>query len=288
MLLADLTVLIADDDVDALDVLSAHLMRQGAKPHAVRSARAALEVAAEREPDAVICELNLPDLDGRALLAALRSTPASSEIPAIALTTQPALVGHARALGAPFEKYLLKPARLSDVTDALCSVLRHEGPPEPGSVPSLSAISDAILRHDYRALLGQVNASCAYRHTAFFRFDEAELTSVWTFDRESPRIDPFPLRQRIDDTPCVMLRDQRAPLIIEDALRDLRPPRQHGVAAMRSFCGVPLVSEGAASGVLCHFDPYARERDDGAVELLERVARMFSLLAAKSMRPLPR
>jgi CheY-like chemotaxis protein len=285
MLLGDRTVLIVDDDHECLEVLGAHLARQGARAPGVRSGAAALEFVASTPPDAVICELALPDFDGRSLLMELRNAPRCGAVPALALTAQPPLVGYARALGAGFEKYLIKPARLSDVTDALCCLVGDRHVPASGVVPSLGQISEAIALHDYRTLLGALNASTSHRYTALFRFDEAELSSIWTFDRERPTTDPFPLRLRTDDTPCAFLRSNRGLLALEDAQRDERTAGRFAQHGMRSLCGVPLSGDnGTTFGALCHFDAEPRPALPHALDLLERVARMFRFLSARNLR----
>ena len=282
MLLADLDILVIDGDLECLEVLGAHLLGHGARTTGVRSGAAALEVAAQNPPSALICELNLPDFDGRSLIAALRSLPGCGNVPAIALTALPALAGYARALGAGFEKYLIKPARLTDVTDAVCCVVGDRDIPSSGSTPTLGEISESIALHDYRSLLRALNVSTSHRYTSLLRFDDAELTSIWTYDRERPTLDPFPLRLRVADTPCALIRADRAPVALDDTSRNGRSyagNREHG---MRALCGVPLLGEGGiVHGALCHFDPDARPAKPQAIELLERVARMFRFLAPK-------
>ena len=282
MLLSDLDILVVDGDLECLEVLGAHLLGHGARTTGVRSGAAALDVAARTPPSAVICELNLPDFDGRALITTVRSLPGCGNVPAIALTALPALASYARAQGAGFEKYLIKPARLTDVTDAVCCTVGNRDIPSFGSTPTLGEISESIALHDYRSLLRALNASTAYRYTSLLRFDDTELTSIWTYDRERPTFDPFPLRLRVSDTPCALIRADRAPVALDDTSRNGRSyagNREHG---MRALCGVPLFAEGGVPhGALCHFDPDPRPAMPQTLELLERVARMFRFLAPK-------
>jgi GAF domain-containing protein len=87
----------------------------------------------------------------------------------------------------------------------------------------------------------------------------------------------------VTDTPCALIRADRAPVALDDTSRNGRSyadNREHG---MRSLCGVPLFAEGgAAYGALCHFDGDPRPAMPQAIELLERVARMFRFLSPKS------
>jgi len=282
MLLADLDILVVDGDPECLEVLGAHLLGHGARTTGVRSGASALDIAARRAPDALICELSLPDFDGRSLVAAFRSLPGCGHVPAIALTALPALAGYARGIGAGFEKYLIKPARLSDVTDAVCCVVGDRRIPASGATPTLGEISESISLHDYRSLLRGLNQSTTHRFSSLLRFDEPELTSVWTFDRERPALDPFPLRLRIAETPCALIRGDGVPVTLEDTSLNghSQVASEHG---MRSLLGVPLLGDaGVARGTLCHFDSAPRPSNPEALDLLERVARMFRFLSVKS------
>lgn len=283
MLLADLDILVIDGDPECLEVLGAHLLGHGARTTGVRSGASALDIAARRPPDAVICELSLPDFDGRSLVAGLRSLPGCSHVPAIALTALPALAGYARSLGAGFEKYLIKPARLTDVADAVCCVVGDRRIPASGTTPTLGEISESIALHDYRSLLRALNQSTTHRYTSLLRFDDPELTSVWTFDRERPAIDPFPLRLRTAETPCALIRGDGVPVTLEDTSRNGQSHATNGEHGMRSLMAVPLLGDaGVARGALCHFDSDPRHANPEALDLLERVARMFRFLAVKS------
>jgi GAF domain-containing protein len=133
--------------------------------------------------------------------------------------------------------------------------------------------------------LGALNASTTHRYTGLLRFDGAELASVWTFDRERPRADPFPLRLRIADTPCELVRSARTAIALEDTWRDGRAATRGSAHGMRALVGVPLAGDnGALYGALCHFDPEPRAPLPHALDLLERVARMFRFLSAKNLR----
>jgi DNA-binding response OmpR family regulator len=281
MLLSGVTVLLIDEDPECLEVLRAHLRRQGAAVITAGSAAAGAWAARQQAPDIVICELDLSDLEGRSLLFALRSLPGCSSLPAIALTVHAGLIGRAQALGAGFEKYLVKPARLSDVTTAICCLAHETEEPTSGTVAPLATLGDAISRRDYRALTSELNGSTTHRQSAYFQLDGDRLASVWTFDRERPSADLFPWGIRLAETPCFRVVDSGHPLIVEDAQIDERLTReQRRFAAMRSLCGVPLRTErGVVVGVLCHFDSQPRAADGRVLDLLARTAGLFELIA---------
>jgi CheY-like chemotaxis protein len=282
MLLDDLSVVLVDDDPESLEVLATHLKGQGADFRVAKNAREATLIVGDRCPDAVISELLLPDVQGPSLLASLRASPGCAELPAVALSSHRRLAVQAQALESGFEKYLVKPSRLSDIADAVCSVIGDRTIPPPGTLVSLDSLGQGLAQHDYRWVLGALNASTAHRYSALFRFDDAELTSVWTFDRENPLVDSFPLETKVSDTPCALVRAHGEPVTIEDAREEqlLRPEqRRH---RMRSFVGVPLLGwQAGPFGALCHFDAQPRPADVRALELLERAALMFRFVGDK-------
>jgi DNA-binding response OmpR family regulator len=281
MLLSGVTVLLVDEDVESLEVLTAHLRGQGAEVISAGSASAGVWAVRQDAPDVVICEMDLSDLEGRSLLAVLRSSPGCDNLPAIALTAHTGLIARAQALGAGFEKYLVKPTRFSDVTNAICCLVQERRQPSSGTVAQLSELGDAINRHDYRSLMATLNAATTHRNSGFFTLDGDRLASVWTYDRESPNRDRFPWGVRVSETLCARVIESGCPLLVEDANGDERVTLEQRRYPMRSFCGVPLHAErgGAVTGVLCHFDARPHPADGRVLDLLERTARLFKLLA---------
>jgi PAS domain S-box-containing protein len=81
-----------------------------------------LELARARRPALVLLDINLPDMDGWAVLRCLREHPATRDIPVVAVSANamPADVERGKAAG--FDAYLTKPLdvqKLLDVVDAL-------------------------------------------------------------------------------------------------------------------------------------------------------------------------
>ncbi len=281
MLLSERTVVIVDPDADSSERLSRHLRAEGARCFHAPDAVTAAWGARETLPEIIITELELPDIDAGALLVDLRGAPECASVPAIALTANRSLLARTQASVANFEKFLTKPVRLSDVTDAICSLLGSRTLPDPEPFPSLDELGGSLERHDYRALLRTLNGYEGYRYTSFLRRDEAELHSVWTYDRERPALDPFPLHVPHVDTPCGRVLAERESVGYVDTTTDDRLARSSRQLHMRSFVGVPVFDDGGGNwpiGTLCHFDSEPRRVDAATLGLLERVARLFEFV----------
>jgi CheY-like chemotaxis protein len=84
--LKGLKVLLVEDSEDTLTLLSAVFAREGARVISATSAADALRWASTNQPDVVISDIGMPDVDGYELLEQLRQMPKMNGIPAIAIS----------------------------------------------------------------------------------------------------------------------------------------------------------------------------------------------------------
>ena len=106
---AQARMLIVDDGAENRDVLRRRLEREG---HAVETAehgRRALELVAQRPFDLVLLDVLMPELDGYAVLDALKGSPATRDIPVIMISALDELEGIVRCIERGAEDYLHKP-----------------------------------------------------------------------------------------------------------------------------------------------------------------------------------
>jgi threonine synthase len=83
------TVLIVDDTEEARRLIRRILQAQGNYTlHEAANGRQALEIARKELPDLVILDLMMPEMDGFAVLDALKADPATAPIPVIVVTAK--------------------------------------------------------------------------------------------------------------------------------------------------------------------------------------------------------
>jgi signal transduction histidine kinase len=119
-LLTGLRVLTVDDQQDTRDLITLALVRYGADVRASDSATAALATIAEWQPNVIVSDIGLPEMDGYDFMRALRKTEGDgSRIPAIALTGYAGAVDESKALNAGYELHFSKPINLNELAHAI-------------------------------------------------------------------------------------------------------------------------------------------------------------------------
>ena len=116
------TIVLVEDDPDSRESLTLLLEAEGAKVCAVADAEEGVEAALRLSPDAVVCDLDLPAMDGFYLIQRLRDHEIRSDhSPSVAV----ALTGHTddayrlRSIGEGFQHFMTKPALPEDLVTLL-------------------------------------------------------------------------------------------------------------------------------------------------------------------------
>jgi len=103
------TILVVDDDVNLRDLLRLHLSDAGYDVQVAEDAIAGGYLVLRSPPDLIICDVNMPHLDGFDFVAALKSDKSVPDIPVIFLTSMEEGDHRGRSLGAV--GYVTKPVR---------------------------------------------------------------------------------------------------------------------------------------------------------------------------------
>ena len=81
-------ILIIDDDLDTLSLVGLMLQRQGYQISAATNGQQGLDKAFEEDPDLILLDVMMPDMDGIATFKALQAHPETEQIPVILLTAK--------------------------------------------------------------------------------------------------------------------------------------------------------------------------------------------------------
>ncbi len=118
-------LLLVDDEDNLRSMLEAALRHNGFEVHAVASGRDAIERAGQIEPDLIVLDVMLPDLDGFEVCRRLRAD--GSRTPVVFLTAKDATEDKVRGLTLGGDDYLVKPFSLDELVARIHAVLRRAG-----------------------------------------------------------------------------------------------------------------------------------------------------------------
>ncbi len=125
-------VLIVEDDATIRTALVRSLSARNHSTMTASTAMAGLESLVAHRPDVVLLDLGLPDLDGTALLAMIRSV---SDVPVIVVSARDEGSGIVALLDAGADDYLVKPFAADQLDARIRAVLRRaDRPSEIGPV----------------------------------------------------------------------------------------------------------------------------------------------------------
>ncbi len=112
-------VLIVDDDPDFLAVAEASLRARGFLVERAAGGLRGVFLATQEVPDAIVCDLRMPGIDGFVVAEALRADPATAHIAILACTGRRDLEARATIRSSAFDAVLVKPVDWEEVARLL-------------------------------------------------------------------------------------------------------------------------------------------------------------------------
>ena len=137
-------ILVVEDEPALLRALRINLRARGYEAVTVQAGRPALEKATQREPDAVILDLGLPDLDGIDVIRALRLVTSA---PVIVLSGRTGPGDKIGALDAGADDYVTKPFSMEELLARLRAALRRDGPAPPARPVAIGPSTIDLAAH---------------------------------------------------------------------------------------------------------------------------------------------
>jgi putative two-component system response regulator len=163
------TILIVDDEARNVKLLETLLHAEGHATLAARNGSEALELAATTQPDLILLDVMMPDMDGFETVTRLKADPRTQPVPVIMVTALDDRASKLRALQAGAEEFLSKPIDRADLTVRVRNLLR------------LKEYGDFLANHN-RILDEQVKERTA-------QLDEAYRDTVFTLVRAAEHKD---------------------------------------------------------------------------------------------------
>ena len=187
-------ILIVEDEHDVAGLIKHAVERAGdAEAEVVVSGDTALKAVAERPPDLVLLDLNLPVLDGVEVCRILRSRTETKQLPIIILTARGAEDDKVTGLEIGADDYISKPFSLRELTARIRAVLRRSA---SAAEPVAPVYRGSRLTADFEAVAVAVDGKSirlTRREFELLRFlvqnknrvvsRDRLLERVWGYDR---------------------------------------------------------------------------------------------------------
>lgn len=123
--LTGVKVLAVDDNPDAREILDVMLSIHGAEVKTAVSGADLLADFDDFDPDVLLCDIGMPDMDGFTLLRHVRALPSlkGDRVPVIAITAYAQVEDRQRILSSGFQRYLTKPIDSEELANAIYALV---------------------------------------------------------------------------------------------------------------------------------------------------------------------
>ncbi len=120
-------ILIIDDDLDTLRLVGLMLQRQGYQISAATNGQQGLDKAFEEDPDLILLDIMMPDMDGYEVTRRLRRNPSTMETPILMFTAKTQLDDKVIGFEVGANDYLTKPTHPSELQARVKTLLSRAG-----------------------------------------------------------------------------------------------------------------------------------------------------------------
>jgi two-component system, OmpR family, response regulator RegX3 len=156
--MANRRVLLVEDDEELGLAVSKKLTNVGFEVSAAGSGGEALRAIEVRQPDIVLLDLSLPDVDGTDVCREVRRT---SDIPIIMLTGRGDETDRIVGLELGADDYITKPFSLNELVARVRAVLRRLSPERAGARPTRRVLSGSGIELDTESHVVRVDGTTA-------------------------------------------------------------------------------------------------------------------------------
>ena len=182
-------VLIVDDDQNICELLRLYIEKEGYDTRIANDGKAALEVFDEYNPDLIMLDIMLPELDGWQVCREIRK---KSQCPIIMLTAKSEVFDKVLGLELGADDYVVKPFEAKEIVARIKAVLRRSGTNDEDAVKEVhyDKLSVNLTNYELRVNGVQVDTPpkemeliyhLASNPNRVFSRDEL-LDQVWGFD----------------------------------------------------------------------------------------------------------
>jgi PAS domain S-box-containing protein len=121
-------ILLAEDNEANISTTSSYLEAKGYRLIIARDGLEATNLATTDQPDLILMDIQMPQIDGLEAIRQIRQNPALATVPIVALTALAMPADQERCLAAGANHYLSKPIRLKQLSQLITTLLAKDSP----------------------------------------------------------------------------------------------------------------------------------------------------------------
>ncbi len=196
-------ILLIDDTIDNLIVLSTMLEKQGYYVRSAINGELALEAIHSAVPDLILLDINMPGMNGYQFCQQLKAGPATRDIPVIFISTMDDTSSKVRAFAVGGVDYITRPFQLAEV------VARIENQLTIRRLQRQLQEANLVLEQrvaERTAELARANANLAELNTIYERFVPREFLSLL----QKECINEVALGDQVNQNMAIMFVDIRS------------------------------------------------------------------------------
>jgi DNA-binding response OmpR family regulator len=144
----DRPILVVDDDAKIVRLVRTYLERDGFSVVTAADGPAALDAIERFEPALVVLDLMLPELDGRAVIRAVRRDEAAGATPILILSARGSTVDRIAGLEDGADDYLPKPFSPAELVVRVKTILRRTSAASMTMGPDVERVAGATIEHN--------------------------------------------------------------------------------------------------------------------------------------------
>lgn len=121
-------ILIVEDEKDIVELIKYNLEKENFKVQSANNGQKALDLVSKNQPNLILLDLMLPEIDGLEVCRKLKKDPKTSHIPIIMLTAKSAESDKIVGLELGADDYITKPFSVKELIARIKALLRRMNP----------------------------------------------------------------------------------------------------------------------------------------------------------------
>ncbi|MCT7980079.1 hybrid sensor histidine kinase/response regulator [Laspinema olomoucense] len=174
-------ILVIEDETGVRENLLDLLEAEDFDAIAAENGREGIELAKEKLPDLILCDVMMPEIDGYGVLTELRQDPATAIIPFIFLTAKAAKGDTRQGMELGADDYLTKPFSREEILAAISTRLQKQSITQKNTEQKLQALTNSIalaLPHELRTPMNGILGYSELLLQDIESYDKAEIQEM--------------------------------------------------------------------------------------------------------------